>query len=150
MITEKITIDDLKKNNGADLKTMKSIVSTCGLVIMIVNILMQKVMNSSNEWISYDIIESEIKIIFFDFCILLSNKVQKKTYSLEYLYFASIFSNFFSATEILLDEKIIYDIIHKDLPPKRIRKKRCLNIFAFLKWNRRYFYVISKTLNEKN
>ena len=105
-------------------------------------------LNSSNEWTSHEIIESEKKIIFLisAYCYRITYK--GKTYQLKYLYFASIFKFHQRSRNIVRWEDYLR-YFSKDSVVQTNSIKRYLNIFAFLKWNRRYFYVITKTLNEE-
>ena len=75
-------------------------------------------------------------------------KYKRKTYPLKYLYFASIFKFLQRYRNIIRRED--YLRYHTQVPVVQTNTiKWYLNIFAFLKWNRRYFYVITKTLNEE-
>ena len=106
----------------------------------------------SKKIISKDVhlsdIESESKIIFLisAYCYRITYK--GKTYQLKYLYFASIFKFHQRSRNIGRWENYLR-YFSKDSVVQTNSITRYLNIFAFLKWNRRYFYVITKTLNEE-
>ena len=102
----------------------------------------------SNEWISYEIIESEIKIISLIPTYWYRITYKGKTYQLKYLYFASIFK-FHQRSRNIVRREDYLRYYTKDSAVQTNSIKWYLNIFAFLKWNRWYFYVITKTKNEK-
>ena len=105
-------------------------------------------LNSSNEWTRYEIIESEIKIIFLISAYYFRITYKGKTYQLKYLYFASIFK-FHQRIRGIVRREDYLRYFSKDSAVQTNSIKWYLNIFAFLIWNRRYFYVITKTLNEE-
>ena len=73
---------------------------------------------------------------FLDICCRITYK--GKTYQLKYFYFASI-SNFIRRSRNIVRREDYLRYFSKDSVVQTNSIKRYRNIFAFLKWNRRYF-----------